>query len=637
MINFGIAISKWFTPNSRQSFFYLNRKWLPLFFMRPLRPTTDEVGYMKNDSGDNFPDRLKVDGVRYRGYGNIPKYVMFDLDLTLEAKAIYAYFSSFAGRGNTAFPSVGKILKDLLVSENTYYHHFCLLTKQGYIITTQTKENGKLKHNIYTMPLKPSKFFINQLDPKIEEKYAKIRQFGLEKLGYGTIPKAVMQDDRIKLKAKGIYAFFASLCGDKDYAYPKRKDILFYLHINKETFYIHLNMLIDLGYITPNRRHVDGLLGETEYRLNDAPDLYTEHKKHRVLTVTLHKKKSEKSVCNQCTENCGMAIPQTLNNQRLSQCTENQCTENQCTENQCTENQCTENQCTENQCTENQCTENQCTENCGTVISKTLINQGFDQCPENQCTENCPPNNNSIEYKQIILINQSVLKRATASRLNEGLNEIPSAPIHQNQKTELKGENGNCIQRPTGEDIKIAVHTATNYENICKQYADSESMRNEFGQAVFRLFNNALITMLSSNYSMINKQKVKAEDVRAKFDECVSASHSGKAGVLDMQSLIRVSIDGYEKGQQFNIGQGVKIKNALRYMQACIWQALLVGLADPQIAAQVRNKELSDIIPLASGQYQRKIILHRQKGTDFATSKNEITIMPNWSALSWNC
>jgi len=104
---------------------------------------------------------------------------------------------------------------------------------------------------------------------------------------------------------------------------------------------------------------------------------------------------------------------------------------------------------------------------------------------------------------------------------------------------------------------------------------------------------------------VINKQKVKAEDIKAKFDECVSASNSGTTGVLDMQSLIRVSIDSYEKGQRFNIGQGLEIKNALRYMQACIWQALLVGLADPQVAARVRNKELSDIIPLASGQYQR--------------------------------
>jgi hypothetical protein len=57
--------------------------------------------------GDNvikldFIDELRIEGIKYKGYGVLPKYVMIDPDLTIEAKGIYAYFCSYAGSGNTA-------------------------------------------------------------------------------------------------------------------------------------------------------------------------------------------------------------------------------------------------------------------------------------------------------------------------------------------------------------------------------------------------------------------------------------------------------------------------------------------------------------------------------------------------------
>ena len=39
------------------------------------------------------------------GYGIVAKFVMRDKNLSVEAKAIYAYICSFAGSGTTAFPS----------------------------------------------------------------------------------------------------------------------------------------------------------------------------------------------------------------------------------------------------------------------------------------------------------------------------------------------------------------------------------------------------------------------------------------------------------------------------------------------------------------------------------------------------
>ena len=63
-------------------------------------------------------DILKVVGINSKGYGNIPKLVMQDRRITPEAKCIYGYFASYAGMGNSAFPSVSKIMYDLCMGNN---------------------------------------------------------------------------------------------------------------------------------------------------------------------------------------------------------------------------------------------------------------------------------------------------------------------------------------------------------------------------------------------------------------------------------------------------------------------------------------------------------------------------------------
>ena len=46
-----------------------------------------------------FENILLVEGINAKGYGTIPKLVMKDRRLTAQAKAIYAYFCSYAGCG----------------------------------------------------------------------------------------------------------------------------------------------------------------------------------------------------------------------------------------------------------------------------------------------------------------------------------------------------------------------------------------------------------------------------------------------------------------------------------------------------------------------------------------------------------
>ncbi len=104
---------------------------------------------------ENFKDLIEIEGINAKGYGSIAKLVMLDQRLTIEAKAIYSYFCSYAGGGSSAFPSVSKILFDLKISKTRYYKHFTLLTDYGYISVKQIKKENKFGNNIYTLHLNP--------------------------------------------------------------------------------------------------------------------------------------------------------------------------------------------------------------------------------------------------------------------------------------------------------------------------------------------------------------------------------------------------------------------------------------------------------------------------------------------------
>lgn len=113
---------------------------------------------------EEFTDVLKINGVKSKGFGIIPKLLMQDHRLTIEAKAIYSYFCSYAGAGSTAFPSRQKICRDLGISIKRYYKHFNLLKEYGYIQVNQKTNGTKFSHNVYTLVEKPEIKPCSQID-----------------------------------------------------------------------------------------------------------------------------------------------------------------------------------------------------------------------------------------------------------------------------------------------------------------------------------------------------------------------------------------------------------------------------------------------------------------------------------------
>lgn len=88
---------------------------------------------------------LVFENAATHGFGTIPKLVMLDPQLTPQAKAIYAYFASFAGAGTTAFPCRSTIMRELRIgSVETYYQHFNQLIEQSYLSVEQKRRMGGL-------------------------------------------------------------------------------------------------------------------------------------------------------------------------------------------------------------------------------------------------------------------------------------------------------------------------------------------------------------------------------------------------------------------------------------------------------------------------------------------------------------
>lgn len=97
-------------------------------------------------------DELKMEGILSMGYGIIPKLVMRDKEISVEAKAIYAYISSYAGNGSTAYPGIELICNDLDISENRFHKHKKQLIEKGYIeVTKERSKTGNFGKNVYTI------------------------------------------------------------------------------------------------------------------------------------------------------------------------------------------------------------------------------------------------------------------------------------------------------------------------------------------------------------------------------------------------------------------------------------------------------------------------------------------------------
>ncbi|WP_213667647.1 DnaD domain protein [Staphylococcus capitis] len=89
------------------------------------------------------------------GYGLVFKNVFKDENLDIEALALYAYLSAYAGQDAISYPSVSLICKDLKISERRYKKYRKQLEENGYLKVERKRKEKGFSNNIYTIYHQP--------------------------------------------------------------------------------------------------------------------------------------------------------------------------------------------------------------------------------------------------------------------------------------------------------------------------------------------------------------------------------------------------------------------------------------------------------------------------------------------------
>lgn len=88
----------------------------------------------------------------------------------------------------------------------------------------------------------------------------------------------VTRNNKLTPAAKGLYAYLASFCGDKDECFPSVDLILKEMGFSRETFYKHINALVAAGVVQKKQFNNNGRFGRTVYKITheveiiDLPD-----------------------------------------------------------------------------------------------------------------------------------------------------------------------------------------------------------------------------------------------------------------------------------------------------------------------------------------------------------------------------
>jgi hypothetical protein len=463
----------------------------------------------------SFGDQLKVEGINFKGFGILPKYVMLDPDLSIEAKTIYAYFCSFAGNGSATFPGRDKILSDLPMSKDAYYKHFRQLTDQGYITVEQQGGNSGAIYgkNIYTLVSNPKKFSEKPEDTKHGLAYSRIRFSGLKAAGFGMIPKAVMIDPRLPVKAKGVYAYFCSFTGSGNNAFPKKEKILFHLGIAEKTYYKFYKLLTELNYITAVQRHIDGRLQVNDYYLNDTPNAANAQKKTVFSCSTQDGKKQD---------------------------TEKQDSKKQDTEKQDSKKQDTE--------LEIQDGKKQDTEKQDTQI----------QDSKKQDTNKNNSNKNNVLY------NHSLNQQPAQPEQIEGARDVKRDISYEVETELLKQKKLPYYFKSDPEKMIAAIHFMVEWDTFFPSgYKDG------FEQRIYNLFVEALIEMCCADKPMALKGSI---TTYAKVIDKINQLAKFEDYYVDISEFADPARENYKRA-----ALDQDIRNPMQYMKACIWDAMQTG------------------------------------------------------------
>lgn len=151
-----------------------------------------------------------------KGYGCVAKFAMQDAALDLTAKGLYAYLCSLTGGGATTWPLRENILRILKIGKTAYYSALRQLTDSGYLTISKMRVSGQWDRNIYTIVSNPKRFTATLSNAGESQ----LLLGGMRSAGFGIVPRLPMQDGRMTIREKALYAYM--LCYSCNVNSPSR-------------------------------------------------------------------------------------------------------------------------------------------------------------------------------------------------------------------------------------------------------------------------------------------------------------------------------------------------------------------------------------------------------------------------------
>lgn len=276
-------------------------------------------------------------GVNAKGFGHVAKRIMSDNSVSISAKGIYGYLSSMAGSGESSFMRRSRLLAELNIGERAYDTNMRQLEERGYIARAQSRTlTGYYGTTIIEFVMIPSHLKQEILEAQNSETKPTMYSGTVYALGYGSVPRLVMQDLDLSVKAKGLYAYFCAYAGPDSESFPSRLQILTELNIGKNSYNDYRRELEEKKYITTYRKHCDGKLAGNYFKLNQFPDEVDDPK--RVLVEVSSK---DSSPIHHVPQNSSTDVQVPENSGTVLHVPKNECTVNERTDNERTVNECT--------------------------------------------------------------------------------------------------------------------------------------------------------------------------------------------------------------------------------------------------------------------------------------------------------
>ena len=212
--------------------------------------------------------------INAKGYGRVAKQVMADSSLTMNEKGLYCYICAMSGSGDNTYTSRAKVLMDLGIARTTYDRCMDGLEEKNIIARYQKRRKGKFGVTVIGLVEVP-KCYAKEIheSPDVE-----LADYGsVYGLGWGMIPRMVMQDTSLPLKARALYGYIRAYAGMNGSTNPNRERVMRELNITQNTYDKYKRNLIDTGYISISQTYQNGRFQSGCIRINKYPNMMQEN------------------------------------------------------------------------------------------------------------------------------------------------------------------------------------------------------------------------------------------------------------------------------------------------------------------------------------------------------------------------